>query len=110
MNEISSVELWTPNNLFHDKMEWEKHCLIYQEIALNRFMTGGCFEQYIYRSPGGCKKNSSILQLPKNILFGSLARGSENNDSDIDLLIVKNSVKKRPFRTREIFEAVRDLE
>jgi uncharacterized protein len=46
----------------------------------------------------------------KIILFGSLARGSEKSDSDIDLLIIKKSDKKRPFRTKEIFEAVRGLD
>jgi predicted nucleotidyltransferase len=46
----------------------------------------------------------------KIILFGSLSRGSENNASDIDLLIVKKSDKKRAFRTKEIFEALRGLE
>jgi predicted nucleotidyltransferase len=46
----------------------------------------------------------------KIILFGSLAFGLENSDSDIDLLIIKKSDKKRPFRTKEIFEAVRDLD
>jgi predicted nucleotidyltransferase len=46
----------------------------------------------------------------KIILFGSLARGEEKRDSDIDLLIVKISDKKRPFRTKEIFEAIRGLE
>ena len=46
----------------------------------------------------------------KIILFGSLARGSENSHSDIDLLIVKKSNKRRPFRVKEIFEAVRDID
>ena len=49
-------------------------------------------------------------QPEKIILFGSLARGSEKSDSDIDLLIVKKSDKKRPFRVKEVFEAVRDLD
>ncbi|MBI3577667.1 nucleotidyltransferase domain-containing protein [Candidatus Gottesmanbacteria bacterium] len=46
----------------------------------------------------------------KVILFGSLARGNMRNDSDIDLLIVKNSDKKRPFRVKDVFEAIRGME
>ncbi len=46
----------------------------------------------------------------KIILFGSLAKGKGNVNSDIDLLIVKNSDKKRPFRVKEVFEAVRGLD
>ena len=45
----------------------------------------------------------------KVILFGSFARGDQRNDSDIDLLIVKKSDKKRPFRIKEVFEAIRGL-
>lgn len=46
----------------------------------------------------------------KVILFGSLARGTVERDSDIDLLIIKNSDKKRPFRVKTVFEALRGLE
>ena len=46
----------------------------------------------------------------KIILFGSFARGEEKSDSDIDLLIIKDSDKKRPFRIKEVFEAVRGVE
>ena len=46
----------------------------------------------------------------KVILFGSLARGEIRNDSDIDLLIIKNSDKKRPFRVKDVFVAIRGLD
>ena len=45
----------------------------------------------------------------KIILFGSFARGEEKSDSDIDLLIIKDSDKKRPFRVKEVFEAIRGM-
>jgi len=45
----------------------------------------------------------------KIILFGSFARGENNPLSDIDLLVIKNSEKKRAFRAKEVFEAVRGL-
>jgi len=45
----------------------------------------------------------------KIILFGSLSRGEEGEESDIDLLIVKKTRKKRPFRVKEVFEALRGL-
>lgn len=46
----------------------------------------------------------------KIILFGSFARGEEKSNSDIDLLIIKDSNKKRPFRVKEVFEAVRGMD
>ena len=46
----------------------------------------------------------------KVILFGSLARGNFKKDSDIDLLIIKNSDKKRPFRIKDVFAAIRGIE
>ncbi|MDP3994856.1 MAG: nucleotidyltransferase domain-containing protein [bacterium] len=46
----------------------------------------------------------------KIILFGSLARGEEKSDSDIDLLIIKDSNKKRAFRIKEVFEAIRGVD
>ncbi|OGG26422.1 hypothetical protein A2960_06100 [Candidatus Gottesmanbacteria bacterium RIFCSPLOWO2_01_FULL_39_12b] len=46
----------------------------------------------------------------KIILFGSVARNEKDNDSDIDFLIVKESEKKRPFRIKEVFEALRGVE
>ena len=45
----------------------------------------------------------------KVILFGSVARGEEREGSDIDLLIIKKTDKKRPFRVKEIFESLRGL-
>ena len=46
----------------------------------------------------------------KVILFGSVAKGEERPDSDIDLLIIKKTDKKRPFRVKEIFESLRGLD
>lgn len=46
----------------------------------------------------------------KIILFGSFARGTQKADSDMDLLIIKKSRKKRPFRVKEVFEALRGLD
>ncbi len=45
----------------------------------------------------------------KIILFGSVARGQANNQSDIDLLIIADSKETRPFRVKRIFEAVRGI-
>lgn len=45
----------------------------------------------------------------KIILFGSVARGEEQKDSDIDLLIIKKTNKKRPFRVKEVFETLRGI-
>ncbi len=46
----------------------------------------------------------------KVILFGSVVRGKIRKDSDIDLLIIKNSDKKRPFRVKDVFVALRGME
>lgn len=43
----------------------------------------------------------------KIILFGSGARGDYHADSDIDLLIIKQSDKKKVYRIKEIFESLR---
>ena len=45
----------------------------------------------------------------KIILFGSTASGMGNLNSDIDLLVIKNTDKKRPFRVKEVFEAIRNI-
>ena len=52
----------------------------------------------------------SYCKPQKIILFGSTARGTGNFESDIDLLIIKNTNKRRPFRVKEVFEAVRGME
>lgn len=49
----------------------------------------------------------SLYKPEKIILFGSLARGENHANQDIDLLIIKKSKKKRPFRVKEVFEAIR---
>ena len=46
----------------------------------------------------------------KIILFGSFARGEGRSGSDIDLLVIKDSDKKRPFRVKEVFEALRGMD
>ena len=46
----------------------------------------------------------------KIILFGSTARGEEKNNSDIDILIIKDSKEKRPYRVKKVFEAVRTIQ
>jgi len=46
----------------------------------------------------------------KIYLFGSVSRGTENDASDIDLLIIKNTDEKRPFRTRDVFRSIRGLD
>lgn len=55
------------------------------------------------------QKIAEYCKPEKIILFGSIARGEEKKDSDIDLLIIKNSDKKRPFRVKEVFEALRGM-
>lgn len=45
----------------------------------------------------------------KVVLFGSAARGEFRKGSDIDLLIVKESKKKRVFRIQEVFRTLRSL-
>lgn len=41
------------------------------------------------------------------ILFGSLARGDFNQDSDIDLLIIKDDSKKRTERICKVYRLIR---
>lgn len=45
----------------------------------------------------------------KIILFGSIARGEEAANADIDLLFIKESHQKRPLRVKEIFTALRGM-
>lgn len=45
----------------------------------------------------------------KIILFGSVGRGEGGEDSDIDLLVIKESSLKRPFRAKKVFEILRGL-
>lgn len=59
------------------------------------------------------KLTKSLLktyQPEKIILFGSVSRQEEEEDSDIDLLIIKDSKKKRAYRIKEVFEALRGVE
>jgi len=46
----------------------------------------------------------------KIILFGSSIKGKITEDSDIDMLIIKETDKKRNERFREVRALVRDLE
>ncbi len=48
-------------------------------------------------------------QPEKIILYGSSARGTITENSDIDLLIIKKTDKKRNERFREVRTIVRDL-
>ena len=43
-------------------------------------------------------------QPEKIILFGSFAWGKPNRDSDIDLLIIKQVNKPRPYREQEVYK------
>lgn len=45
----------------------------------------------------------------KIVLFGSVVRGDGNKNSDIDLLVIKRSKQIRPFRVKEVFEAIRGI-
>jgi len=56
------------------------------------------------------KRIVDYCQPKKIILFGSFARDQQKTDSDVDLLIIKNSNKKRPFRVKEVFEALRGMD
>ena len=42
----------------------------------------------------------------KIILFGSYANGNANNNSDLDILVIKDSDKPRPERAAEIRKAL----
>ena len=55
------------------------------------------------------KKISETYKPEKIILFGSVAIGKEKQDSDIDLLIIKKSKKKRYYRIKEVFETLRGI-
>lgn len=55
------------------------------------------------------EKIVSFCHPDKVILFGSLAKGKSHIESDIDLLIIKDSDKKRPYRVKEIYEAIRGI-
>lgn len=45
----------------------------------------------------------------KIILFGSVARGDYNDNSDIDLLIIKNSNRQKAYRIKDIFKSLRKI-
>lgn len=45
----------------------------------------------------------------KIILFGSAARGDYHPNSDIDLLVIKKSDKKKAYRIKEVFESLREI-
>ncbi len=54
-------------------------------------------------------KIGSALKPERIILFGSVARGTHKENSDIDLLIIKKSAEKRPFRIKKVFESIRGI-
>ncbi len=45
----------------------------------------------------------------KIVLFGSYARGVPHQDSDIDLLVIKDSVCRRDERDKEIRKLLKDI-
>ncbi|MBN1604451.1 MAG: nucleotidyltransferase domain-containing protein [Chitinispirillaceae bacterium] len=45
----------------------------------------------------------------KIILFGSYARGEENENSDLDFLVIKETSEPRHLRTKEIRRQLRGL-
>lgn len=45
----------------------------------------------------------------KIILFGSAVRGDYHANSDIDLLVIKKSDKKKAYRIKEVFESLRNV-
>jgi predicted nucleotidyltransferase len=47
------------------------------------------------------------IQPEKVILFGSYANGNPNEDSDLDLLVIKDMLEKRSRRGREIRKYLR---
>lgn len=51
----------------------------------------------------------SFCSPQKIILFGSTASGENTSSSDIDLLVIKKTSKRRPFRVKEIFESLRGM-
>ncbi len=53
-------------------------------------------------------KIKNEYQPEKIILFGSYAYGKPNNDSDLDLFIVKDTEKRRPERFVEVSKIVHD--
>ena len=48
------------------------------------------------------RKIAEFIKPDKIILFGSYAQGAPDEDSDIDLLIIKDSEKSRPERGIEV--------
>lgn len=55
------------------------------------------------------RKIQKEYQPEKIILFGSYAYGGPTKDSDIDLLIIKESNKKRVDRFCEVRKIIRDI-
>lgn len=56
------------------------------------------------------KKIADYCKPEKIYIYGSMARGEAKRNSDLDLLIVKDSNEKRPFRAKEVFEALRGFD
>ena len=47
-------------------------------------------------------KIATVYNPDKIILFGSYAKGIPNENSDLDLLVIKNSQKSRPERSIDV--------
>ncbi|MEJ0103172.1 MAG: nucleotidyltransferase domain-containing protein [Bacteroidota bacterium] len=54
------------------------------------------------------KEIASAYQPEKIYLFGSYADGKANEDSDIDLFIIKNTDKRKIERSREVRRYIKD--
>lgn len=55
------------------------------------------------------KRISKDCAPEKIVLFGSHAKGTSRLDSDIDLLVIKNSNLRRDERDKEIRKSLRDI-
>ena len=52
---------------------------------------------------------ATLYRPKKIILFGSAVKGKITNDSDIDLLIIKNTSLPRHSRAQKIYRLLRDI-
>lgn len=52
------------------------------------------------------RRIAEIVKAKKIILFGSYARGEQKQDSDVDLLVVADSVLPRFKRSKEIYRTL----
>lgn len=55
------------------------------------------------------KRIANVINPLKIILFGSYARGTQNADSDVDLLVIEESFSSKHTEVLRIRKLVRDL-